>query len=473
MQLRLSRVTVGILAGTLLAVGILVGRTQAAPPTAAIGTAVPFQGFLQSNGVAVNGHRDMTFQLFDALSDGTAISPVVALSQVPVVNGFYAVPLDFGPAAWQSNEARWIQVSVQGDVLAPRTRVYPAPQALYAVEAANATTLATQPLATFSRLFGTGESGDLVKATPGTTNLSELVGSGTPSFANISITAGTLVVPSGTLLRCTGQFHLANGAAITIDRLSAEAPDQPPFDPLANSISQDRPVNPGIAGPATSGPPRGPHTTRPPGYGGTGLGAAAGAQLRDPGPTGGGAAPGSLTRSQQYLTPYTAATAGGGSLVVRCAGNVTIDGTVSATGANGSSASAGGGGGGGGGVVLVGSGTSITGSGGIDVRGGGGGDGTGVVAPGGGGGGGLVHLVAPAFGSTVPTTLVAGGIPGVSGGAVDDHTATRGGTGGGGSCGSGGNGAAITDEVTNLPGIPASGQAGCAFQTTGQPGGFW
>jgi hypothetical protein len=105
-----------------------------APAQKPMGTAITYQGQLRNAGGPVNGVCDMTFQLFNALSAGTAITAPIA-TPVTVTNGLFVTALDFGAAAF-NGEARWLEISVKcaGDpgftTLTPRQAIAPVPYAL-------------------------------------------------------------------------------------------------------------------------------------------------------------------------------------------------------------------------------------------------------------------------------------------------------------------------------------------------------
>jgi hypothetical protein len=105
-----------------------------APAQKPMGTAITYQGQLRNAGGLVNGVCDMTFQIFDALSAGAAITTPFA-TPVTVTNGLFVTALDFGAAAF-NGEARWLEIGVKcaGDpgfsTLVPRQSIAPAPYAL-------------------------------------------------------------------------------------------------------------------------------------------------------------------------------------------------------------------------------------------------------------------------------------------------------------------------------------------------------
>ncbi|MBN1137012.1 MAG: hypothetical protein JXM73_10520 [Anaerolineae bacterium] len=134
------------LAFSVLALLIAAGLVNAASP---MGSGFTYQGFLKDNGAAANGAYDFEFRLFDAATDGVQIGGIVALEDVPVIDGLFVVRLDFGASAF-NGEARWLAIGVRpGDetgaytALTPRQALTPAPYAVYAGTAYTATTAIT------------------------------------------------------------------------------------------------------------------------------------------------------------------------------------------------------------------------------------------------------------------------------------------------------------------------------------------
>ncbi|GMV98117.1 MAG: hypothetical protein AMXMBFR83_24700 [Phycisphaerae bacterium] len=130
-----SSIQVGALAWTALVLTV-VGPIRAQTP---LGPAFSFQGRLKQNGQPVNGTVTLAFSLYDAAGAG---SPPVGGNQlgveqtvagVGVTDGLFTVVLNsagqFGTNAFDGN-ARWLQIAVNGTVLAPRQPVNPAPYAL-------------------------------------------------------------------------------------------------------------------------------------------------------------------------------------------------------------------------------------------------------------------------------------------------------------------------------------------------------
>jgi hypothetical protein len=103
------------------------------------GTAFTYQGELVQNAMPVEGSVDLVFELFDAPTGGQQVGPALAFTTangnpVAVSGGLFAVALDFGAAAFAgpAANARWLRVTVNGNVLAPRTKIENAPYALLA-----------------------------------------------------------------------------------------------------------------------------------------------------------------------------------------------------------------------------------------------------------------------------------------------------------------------------------------------------
>ncbi|QOJ13742.1 MAG: hypothetical protein HRU75_03400 [Planctomycetia bacterium] len=122
----------GLLA--ILAAGMLSAATVHAQLP---GASVTYQGQLKSGGAPLDSTADFEFRLFDAAMDGNAIGTAVAINNVAVVNGLFAIDLDFGAAAF-NGQARWIEAAVRSPAgagafttLAPRQPVTAAPYALF------------------------------------------------------------------------------------------------------------------------------------------------------------------------------------------------------------------------------------------------------------------------------------------------------------------------------------------------------
>lgn len=109
----------------------------ASSSAAPVGTAFTYSGRLTDSGLPATGLLPMVFALYDVASGGNTVAPTIPFN-VPVTNGLFTVDLEFGPNAFVG-EARWVQITVNGSPLAPRQRLAPTPQAIFASTAAGVT----------------------------------------------------------------------------------------------------------------------------------------------------------------------------------------------------------------------------------------------------------------------------------------------------------------------------------------------
>jgi len=144
-----------------IVMALLVGRAGAQTPA---GSAFTYQGKLTDQGQPANGPYDLAFTLMDAASGGVAVGPSVFLNDVPVANGLFTVPLDFGSAALNGS-ARWLSILVRPGAssgaytpLTPLQRLTPAPYAAGLALPYSATQSSPGPLV---NLVQTGSGGAL------------------------------------------------------------------------------------------------------------------------------------------------------------------------------------------------------------------------------------------------------------------------------------------------------------------------
>ncbi len=128
-----------------LALVLIVCQTklcEAAP----MGTAFTYQGHLYDASYPANDFYDLQFKLYDALVGGGQIGTDINTPDVDVIDGSFAVELDFGSGAF-TGDARWLEIGVRpGElndpnvytILSPRQEVTPAPYTLYAESAGGA-----------------------------------------------------------------------------------------------------------------------------------------------------------------------------------------------------------------------------------------------------------------------------------------------------------------------------------------------
>ena len=112
------RILVLLLTAGLLAV--LTGGAGAQGPVApgnvgaqaALGTSFTYQGRLNEGDVPAEGSYDFRFTLYDAAFEGSQVGRTVLRENVLVAEGYFAVELDFGGAAF-TGDARYLEVGVR------------------------------------------------------------------------------------------------------------------------------------------------------------------------------------------------------------------------------------------------------------------------------------------------------------------------------------------------------------------------
>ena len=118
-----------LIATALISMGTL--DTAAHAQTQMQTTAFTYQGQLNASGAFPTGNYLFTFTLFDALTDGNQIGSPLP-QNVQVIDGLFTVDLDFGPTTFGPTQY-WLEISVNGQVLANRQRVNSVPVADYAL----------------------------------------------------------------------------------------------------------------------------------------------------------------------------------------------------------------------------------------------------------------------------------------------------------------------------------------------------
>jgi hypothetical protein len=128
-------------------VGALGGLLVSTQEVLAQGTAFTYQGLLNVSGNPATGSYDLTFQLFSALTNGTA-GPIVTNLATPVSNGLFTATLDFGAGVFPGSN-NWVQISARTNGsatftnLSPLLPITPTPYAISAGTASNALTATT------------------------------------------------------------------------------------------------------------------------------------------------------------------------------------------------------------------------------------------------------------------------------------------------------------------------------------------
>ncbi len=196
----------GVVVGLLLLVGQ--STISRAEP---MGTGFTYHGWLTDGNQPAEGLYDFQFNLFDAPTDGQQIAGTIEVNDVNVVDGHFAVELDFCQTQGQQGralldifggDARWLEIGVRtngsaGDFtpLSPRQPLTPSPYALYAANAdtattaANATAVAANGVTTASLQANAVTTDKIADGAVGAADLSSTVLSNT--FWRLSGNAGT------------------------------------------------------------------------------------------------------------------------------------------------------------------------------------------------------------------------------------------------------------------------------------------
>jgi hypothetical protein len=162
------------------------------------GTAFNYQGRLSDTGSAASGNYDFRLVVYNALTNGSAVSGALTNTAVPVTNGLFSVTLDFGPGVFTGNGA-WLDLSVRTNgngpfsALAPRQPILPVPYAVFAGSASNLTGAVGVAQLT-GTLSSTQLAGTYSSAVAFTNAGNTLVGNGAGLTAlnGSAVTAGTI-----------------------------------------------------------------------------------------------------------------------------------------------------------------------------------------------------------------------------------------------------------------------------------------
>ncbi len=114
---------------TLHALAAAAALALAALAPAQTATTFTYQGRLTDAGAPADGLYDLTFTLWSVPFFGTQIGSPVVITDLPVENGVFTAPLDFGADTFNGSQ-RWLQIAVDGTTLAPRTPVTGAPYSI-------------------------------------------------------------------------------------------------------------------------------------------------------------------------------------------------------------------------------------------------------------------------------------------------------------------------------------------------------
>lgn len=114
----------------------------AVSPSFAQGTAFQYQGQLSSGGGPATGSYDFQFTLYNAVTNGSAISSTLTNTNVGVTNGLFTTTLDFGQNPF-NGQSVWLNIGVRTNgstpftPLLPLQPVLPVPYAIFANSASN------------------------------------------------------------------------------------------------------------------------------------------------------------------------------------------------------------------------------------------------------------------------------------------------------------------------------------------------
>jgi hypothetical protein len=109
---------------------------------AAQSTAFTYQGRLNSGTNPANGSYDLSFALYNAVTNGSQVGTTLTNSATAVGNGLFAVTLDFGAGVFTGTNL-WLDISVRTNggasfaELTPRQPLTPTPYAIFANTAGN------------------------------------------------------------------------------------------------------------------------------------------------------------------------------------------------------------------------------------------------------------------------------------------------------------------------------------------------
>lgn len=115
-----------------LAACLSAGSSLAAPAD----TRFVYQGRLEESGEPARRSYDLVFRLYDRQEGGTRVGPVLTTKNLPVLDGSFAVDLDFGPS--RPTGELWLEVAVRGSgeagyaALSPRQKLTGTPYAVLA-----------------------------------------------------------------------------------------------------------------------------------------------------------------------------------------------------------------------------------------------------------------------------------------------------------------------------------------------------
>ena len=91
---------------------LIVSLFAGAASLRAQGTAFTYQGLLNAGGSPANGSYDLTFQLFNAATNGAGVGPILTNDAIAVSNGLFTVTLDFGAGIF-TGTSYWVEIGAR------------------------------------------------------------------------------------------------------------------------------------------------------------------------------------------------------------------------------------------------------------------------------------------------------------------------------------------------------------------------
>ena len=71
------------------------------------------QGRLNDGTSPPNGHYDLQFRLYDAITGGTRVGSIVTRADTVLINGVFSTTLNFGSSALRTGEDRFLEIWVR------------------------------------------------------------------------------------------------------------------------------------------------------------------------------------------------------------------------------------------------------------------------------------------------------------------------------------------------------------------------
>ena len=213
-----------------LAILVIVNQSTAF----AQGTAFTYNGRLNDGASPANGNYDLSFTLYNALTNGTGYGALTNAA-TPVTNGLFTVTLDFGGVFNGSNY--WLELAARTNggaafsTLSPRQPLTPTPYAIYAANSGSADAVAganivgTVPLAQLpSAVVTNNETGANLNGTftgngGGLTNLPAASLIGTVADSLLSTNIARLNIPN-TDVQATAIPVLISGFLVSTTNLN-------------------------------------------------------------------------------------------------------------------------------------------------------------------------------------------------------------------------------------------------------------